>query len=149
MNDETPGWFTLHDGVSKVWEGVCVLIIDEEIRLYKVRNGIIFNITLENSNLKKVSSDGYWSCVEILGTLEPGQCLLFYHAETPDNARIMLQNILNSTSKRLSSLSIRLDPDPLRSRNTKEITRRICLWSQLGIYFFKDFRVVLDANMPL
>ncbi|VDK46410.1 unnamed protein product [Cylicostephanus goldi] len=149
MDDETPGWFTLQDGVLKIWEGVCVLIMDEEIRLYKVRNGNMFNIALETSNLKKVSSDGYWSCVEILGTLEPGHCLLFYHAETPDNAKIMLKNISKSTGKRFSSLSIRLDPDPLRNRNTKEISKRISLWSQLGRHFFKDFRLVLDANMPL
>ncbi|CAJ0607022.1 unnamed protein product [Cylicocyclus nassatus] len=149
MDDETPGWFTLHEGVLKIWEGVCVLILEEELQLCKVRNGKIFKIALESFNLKKVSSDGFWSCVEILGTLEPGHCLFYYHAETPDNAKIMLKNISNSTGRQFSSLSIRLDPDPLRTRNTKEVSKRISTWSQLGQHFFKDFRLVFDANMPL
>ncbi|VDM78092.1 unnamed protein product [Strongylus vulgaris] len=91
MDDETSGWFTLHDGILKVWEGVCAVVMGDDVLLLKIRDGAILSIHMRIQNLKNVTSDGYWSCAEIIGRLGAEKGFFYYHADNPNNADTMLQ----------------------------------------------------------
>ncbi|ETN74120.1 hypothetical protein NECAME_04149 [Necator americanus] len=149
MEEETCGWFILNEGILKVWEGVCALLVDNDVHFFKVRDGRIFGITLENAAVTEMISDGYWSCVEVTGKLEKGNGSFYYHADSPRNAYTMLQHTLDFSKECISSLLVRLDPDPLRCRDIDWISERITTWSQFGRYFCSEAQVVLDSNMPL
>ncbi|KAL6735038.1 hypothetical protein Aduo_005517 [Ancylostoma duodenale] len=149
MDDETCGWFSLSKGTLMVWEGVCALSLDDGVHLFKVRSGKILTITLQDADVKEVSSDGYWSCAEVTGCLAKEKGSFYYHADSPGNAHLLLKHLLNLPNVRISSLLVRLDPDPLRCRDIDWISERLATWSQFGRRFCSDARIVLDSNMPL
>ncbi|KAK6059503.1 hypothetical protein COOONC_02869 [Cooperia oncophora] len=151
LEDETSGWYTLHQGKLTVWEGVCALKLNNVVRLFKIRDGKLFSIALvPEADVKQVCSDGYWNCVEITGTLDTrSPSMFYYHADNAMNARLMLQHLIELTSTPIRSLNIRLDPDPLRLHSSEQISERITMWSQLGKDYCHEYRVTLDSNMPL
>nr|CDJ89352.1 Protein Y57G7A.11 [Haemonchus contortus] len=150
LEDETSGWYRLEDGILVVWEGVCCLKLNGVIQLFKIRDGKLLDIKMPlDAEVKQVCSDGYWECAEVTGTLKRIPSMFYYHADNTKNARLMLQHLVELTSTTIQSLNIRLDPDPLRLLNSKQISNRISEWSQLGKQYCNDYRIVLDSNMPL
>ncbi|VDP58475.1 unnamed protein product [Heligmosomoides polygyrus] len=147
--EETPGWFTISNGILLVWEGVCGLIIGDDIRLFKIRNEKVLNIDLHGLQTSQISSDGYWECVEISGNLEDGSTMFYYHADNTHNARLILEHLTEVTCLDIKSLTIRLDPDPLRLFSPAQMSNRLKMWALLGDEFCSEFRLVLDHNMPL
>ncbi|KAK5964921.1 hypothetical protein GCK32_010568 [Trichostrongylus colubriformis] len=131
LEDETCGWYALYEGTLTVWEGVCSLKLNDVIFLFKIRNASqLLEIRLPpDVEVRKVCSDGYWECVEVTGTFEKSSSMFYYHADNTSNARVMLENLIGLTSTGIQSLNIRLDPDPLRQRNKKQISDRIAMWS--------------------
>ncbi|KJH52629.1 hypothetical protein DICVIV_01214 [Dictyocaulus viviparus] len=94
MEDTTSGWFTIDNGTMLVWEGVCMLKLDKVIYLFKIRNEGIFSIKIPIANVKKVSSDGYWDCAEILGCFGKAGATFYYHADCIKSARQMLMVLI-------------------------------------------------------
>ncbi|KAE9420869.1 hypothetical protein Angca_000610, partial [Angiostrongylus cantonensis] len=95
----------------------------------------------------QVSSDGYWYCVEISGSLGNAKAHFYYHSDCTRNAWRMLKHLTSCTSLNITSLTIRLDPDPLRHSSLENIVQRVATWSQLGKESCNDCRIVLDAEM--
>ncbi|VDM63594.1 unnamed protein product [Angiostrongylus costaricensis] len=143
MEESTSGWFTIRDGTMLVWEGVCALELKSAIYLFKIRNKNLL------SDILQVSSDGYWYCVEISGSLGNAKAPFYYHSDCTRNARRMLKHLTACTSLNITSLTIRLDPDPLRHSSLENIVQRVTTWSQLGKESCSDYRIVLDSEMPL
>ncbi|VDL67850.1 unnamed protein product [Nippostrongylus brasiliensis] len=100
-------------------------------------------------NKFQIASDGYWECVEITGVLGNGEGVLYYHAENTANAAVMLEHVTNFTGKSIASLTIRMDPDPLRLRNGGSTRKRIASWSKVAKSYSSQHRLVFDSDMPL
>ncbi|KAJ1372427.1 hypothetical protein KIN20_034591 [Parelaphostrongylus tenuis] len=149
VGESTSGWFTIHDDVMSVWEGVCMLKLDIVTYLFKIRDSNLLSIKLLNTNVNRVSSDGYWYCVELSGKLGKTESSFYYHADCARNARRMLEHLTTFTSLNITSLTIRLDPDPLRCSSPVNVLQRVEQWSQLGKEFCSDCKIVLDKEMPL
>ncbi|EYC14918.1 hypothetical protein Y032_0039g84 [Ancylostoma ceylanicum] len=108
-----------------------------------------FTKKTSKSTQLQVTSDGYWSCAEVTGTLAKEKGSFYYHADSPTNAHLLLKHLLSLPNVHISSLLVRLDPDPLRRCDSDWISERLAMWSQFGRRFCSDTRIVLDSNMPL
>lgn len=108
--------------------------------------------------------------MEISGNFEDGSTMFYYHADNTHNARLILevgpsiterprslaaahdaflQHLTEVTCLDIKSLTIRLDPDPLRLFSPAQMSNRLKMWALLGDEFCSEFRLVLDHNMPL
>ncbi|GMR34544.1 hypothetical protein PMAYCL1PPCAC_04739, partial [Pristionchus mayeri] len=150
-----PTWFETLPSTSKeaddvvaIWEGVAAVNSKSSpLRLYKIVDDDVFQLTLPHENVK-VISDGYWTCAEIRGRFESGDALT-YHAESPQKADTMITAISELMGSSLREIVVRLDPDPLRLLDALSITARLDEWTDLCRNLAEKWTIVFDSNMPL
>uniref|UniRef100_A0A1I7XD14 BPL/LPL catalytic domain-containing protein n=1 Tax=Heterorhabditis bacteriophora TaxID=37862 RepID=A0A1I7XD14_HETBA len=97
----------------------------------------------------KISSNGYWQCVELQGTIGTNKAHFYYHAESPAKACLMIESILSNLNDTISDLVARFDPDPFRIADGERMKRRIGEWKILVEKYCRNGRIVLESNMPM
>ncbi|KAK0396034.1 hypothetical protein QR680_001536 [Steinernema hermaphroditum] len=143
----TDGWFELStEGSLVIWEGVCAIRHHNHVTLLKrTKYGVVQIVTVAPPDVN-ITSDGYWTCAELTGKMSSGESYHF-HAIDPQNAITLLRV---ACPDRLQSLTIRLDPDPLRLKDITATSERIDSWMRIR-YLLKplEFHLLFDNNMPM
>jgi hypothetical protein len=136
-------WFDINENTLDVWEGVLALqnIHTNDISLFKIHllsnnEYEIAQMHIDNrENITNITSDGYFSCAEIVGHFNDNY-KFYYHCTTPKRGYYLLKYIQTMIlhTETIEEVTIRVDLNPER----KAITRRTVLrkrnaWKELEI----------------
>lgn len=143
------GWYEVKGKTLTIWEGVLVCHPPSlaHCQLFKILQDEIFEIhvDLEEFNLEKMDSDGYWECVEVRGETSNGASFLCHSMNT-----VHAERILKVLPSAITSITVRLDPNPCRNWEKAKIKERIQDWQKLMAKmcgFPEESKIILDSNM--
>ncbi|KAF1768102.1 hypothetical protein GCK72_008063 [Caenorhabditis remanei] len=142
------GWYEIRGKTLFIWEGVLSLYPTNltSCQLYKILQDEIFEIHVEMTvPIEKIDSDGYWECVEINGEVSNGAHFLCHSMNTEHAERIL--KVLPSA---ITSITVRMDPNPCRNWERSKIKERIVDWQKLMqkmCEFPENSKIILDGNM--
>ncbi|CAI4232783.1 unnamed protein product [Auanema sp. JU1783] len=150
MSREIRNWYEIdsHDNLI-VWQGVCAVFHRQSLvcELFKLHSSNVYSIRLADVPFKCISSTAFWECVEITGEFSNDQSFL-YHAPNAEEAEHLLKKLEELTRSKITRMTIRLDDDPLRLRNSVWISERLQKWKNV-LTIFDSSHIVIDHNMPL
>ncbi|CEF59823.1 Hypothetical protein SRAE_X000156700 [Strongyloides ratti] len=135
------------EGVMAIWNENCKSEM-ECVELWKEYNGNYINF-FPYHNIKKITSDGYWTCAEIIGKFDNGKNF-FYHAITPKKSKLFFDFILRFFNTSIIDIEITLDPNPYRNWSENECENRLMEWRDLSYHFLKKTaKINKNSNMPI
>ncbi|ULU08742.1 hypothetical protein L3Y34_019748 [Caenorhabditis briggsae] len=145
----TRGWYEIRGKTLNIWEGVLTLYHTNLAfcQLFKIFQDEIFEIhvELEDYGIEKMESDGYWECVEIRGEVSNGAHFLCHSLNTEHALKIL--KVLPTA---ITSITVRMDPNPCRNWEKPKIKERIQNWQKLMTSmceFPENSKIILDSNM--
>uniref|UniRef100_A0A914WT60 Uncharacterized protein n=1 Tax=Plectus sambesii TaxID=2011161 RepID=A0A914WT60_9BILA len=159
-----PKWFEMSGGRLLVWEGVAAvrhLLTDDTWLVKLTDSGIrLLHIGVICRRTTTLASDGFWSCAEITAHLYRSSTPLmeiYYHSIRSDDALYLLRFISEhsggagfDSERRIDSVTVRFDPDPLRTATVDQVQSTIADWLRLRTTLkIHQFTMVLDDNMPM
>lgn len=83
-------------GMGRSWVSLYMMQTSKRFFLILALLTSLFNRYLSEIAKIQVSSDGYWSCAEVTGSLAKGRGSFYYHADSPRNAHLLLKVWVNS-----------------------------------------------------
>ncbi|EFO99206.1 hypothetical protein CRE_17850 [Caenorhabditis remanei] len=157
------GWYEIRGKTLFIWEGVLSLYPTNltSCQLYKILQDEIFEIHVEMTvPIEKMDSDGYWECVEIKGEVSNRAHFLCHSMNTEHAERILKAGLVRLQTtilvffqvlpSAITSITVRMDPNPCRNWERSKIKERIVDWQKLMqkmCEFPENSKIILDGNM--